>query len=115
MRLTAGLTLSAAVGLSALVFGQAPPPRSAAATTGVRFVAIGCLSQQGTGTARRYVITDRRGSAPTVYRLTGDTATLAPHVGHTMEAWGTLAASTSAGPNALTVNSLVWIASTCTK
>ena len=112
MRL-AGLTLSAAVGLSTLVFGQAPPPRAAAATTGVRFVAIGCLSQQGTGTARRYVITDRRGDAPTVYRLTGDAAVLAQHVGHTMEASGILAASTSAGSNALNVSSLVWIASTC--
>ena len=107
--------MSAAVGLSTLVSGQAPPPRSAAATTGVRFVAIGCLSQQGSGTTRRYVITDRRGDAPTVYRLTGDAALLALHVGHTMEASGTLTASTSAGPSALNVNSLVWIASTCAK
>ena len=111
----AGLVLSAAVALSTLVFAQAPPPRAATATSGVRFVAIGCLSQQGTGTARRYVITDRRGDAPTVYRLIGDAAALAQHVGHTMEASGTLAASASAGPNALTVTSLVWIASTCKK
>lgn len=110
MRLAAGLIVSAVVGLSTLVSGQAPAPRSAPAPAGVRFVAIGCVTQQGAANAPRYVITDRRGDAPSVYRLTGDAALLAQHVGHTMEASGTLGASA-----VLNVKSLVWIASTCKK
>ena len=114
MRIVATLTLSASIFVSAFSFGQTPPRGAATTAPSARFVAIGCLSQQGTAAAPRYVVTDTRGDTRTVYRLTSDAAVLGPHVGHTVEVSGPLATSAGA-QNVLKVNTLVWIASTCKK
>lgn len=108
MRNVFALALGLVVGLSPIVMGQtaAAPP--------TRYVAIGCLSRQGTTAAPRFVLTDPRGEKPTVYRVQGDVAQLAPHVGHTVEVAGTLAApATPAGQYVLRASSLAWIASSC--
>lgn len=77
-----------------------------------RYVAIGCLSRQGTAAAPRFVLTDPRGERPTVYRLDGDRTLLAQHVGHQVEATGTMVSG--GNPATLRVSSLVWLASRCT-
>jgi hypothetical protein len=109
-RTAAAVTL--ALSLPALVHAQNrnqnPPP----AAPGPRFVAIGCLARQGTASAPRYTVTDPRGTSPTTYRLTGDAALLAQHVGHTVEVSGPLTSASSAQP-VLRVDRLVWIASKC--
>ena len=67
----------------------------------------------------RYILTDPRGEKPTVYRLEGDGATLALHVGHTVEAAGPLSSppARGSGPNAaaliMRVSSLTYISRTC--
>lgn len=109
MRNVSALTAGLVVGLSAIVLGQT------AATPLTRYMAIGCLTRQGTAAAPRFVLTDPRGEKPTVYRIQGDTAQLAPHVGHTVEVAGTLTApATPAGQYVLKAGSLAWIASSCT-
>lgn len=105
----AGFTMAAVLVATALLHGQTAPARQGGSTapTG-RYTAIGCLTRQGTAAAPRYVVTDPRGTKPTVYRLEGDAALLAVHVGHTVEVTGPMR------PNGmLRVNSLVWIASSC--
>lgn len=114
------LTLFIAV-LSTTVLGQGPVPGSPRAP-GVgdtrRDVAIGCISREGTASAPRYLLTDARGETPTVYRLEGDRATLDIHVGHLVEASGSLmpapatARGTAAVPT-LKVHSLVWVSTSC--
>lgn len=94
--------------------GSAPTTASGAR----RYVAIGCVSREGTAAAPRYLLTDSRGDRPTVYRLTGDATLLAQHVGHTVEVGGGLAtpaaaARGSASTPTLTVESLVWLSATC--
>ena len=60
------------------------------------------------------MLTDPRGEKPTVYRIQGDAAQLAPHVGHTVEVAGTLTATaTLVGQYVLKASSLAWIASNC--
>lgn len=77
-----------------------------------RFVAIGCLTRQGTASQPRFVVVDTR-QPSTTYRLSGDAALLAPHVGHAVEVVGPI---TAAGTQpTLKVNSLTWLASTCKK
>ena len=105
-----GLLVCAAIGVSSLAFGQTPATPT---EPSVRYVAIGCLSRQGTAAAPRFVVTDTRGNTSTVYRLTGDAAVLAPHVGHTVEVAGALTTPAGTGQSILKVNSLVWIASSC--
>lgn len=108
MRDTTALTLGLILGLSPIVLGQT------AVTPPTRYVAIGCLTRQGTAAAPRFVLTDPRGEKPTVYRVQGDTAQLARHVGHTVEVAGTLTApATPAGQYVLKASSLAWIASSC--
>ena len=110
-------------GLPTTILGQTPAPGTPRAP-GVgdtrRDVAIGCLSREGTAAAPRYLLTDTRGERPTVYRLDGDRAALDAHVGHLVEASGSLAPApttargTAAVPT-LKVNSLVWISTSCRK
>ncbi len=108
MRLTTALTAGLVFGLSAIVLAQT------ATTPLTRYVAIGCLTRQGTAAAPRFVLSDPRGEKPTVYRIQGDAALLTPHVGHTVELTGTLTApATPAGQYVLTARSLAWIASRC--
>lgn len=81
-----------------------------------RYGAIGCLARQGTGTASRFTIVDRRGDAPTTYRVQGDAELLTKHVGHTVELLGSLTPPPAGnGQYTLKVNSLVWIASSCSR
>jgi|GEM_PF-5703765 len=108
MRLTTALTLGLVLGLSPIVLGQT------AAAPLTRYVAIGCLTRQGTAAAPRFVLTDPRGEKPTVYRIQGDAAQLTPHVGHTVEVAGTLTApATPGGQYVLKAGTLAWIASSC--
>ncbi|HUR35874.1 MAG TPA: hypothetical protein VM032_18850 [Vicinamibacterales bacterium] len=112
----ASLTTGAILLGSTLAPGQSAPPRSAATGAPVRFVAIGCITAQGTPAARRYVITDRRGDSPTTYRLQGDTTQLQTHVGHTVEVAGPLTAPPAGSAQyVLRVSSLAWISNTCKK
>ena len=118
MRLTSAVAFGLTVGLLALAAGQAATAQAPLGATTGRFVAIGCVSRQGTTAPPRYVLTDSRGESPTTYRLNGDAALLAQHVGHLVEAAGPLTAPapTARGTNAaptLKVDSLVWLASTC--
>jgi hypothetical protein len=112
MRIIVALALLIGLGLPSAASSQTTT-RPAPAPAG-RFVAIGCLTRQGTAPAARYLITDPRSTPPTVYRLDGDAAALAAHVGHTVEVAGPLTpAATSGTPDRLKVTSLVWIASRC--
>lgn len=112
MRTETALTLSVVMGLSTLLLGQTAQTPAAPAANG-RYVAIGCISRQGTTAAPRYIITDPRGGTPTVYRLDGSAATLEPHVGHTVEVAGPIVSAAGATTQTLKVTSLVWIASSC--
>ncbi len=76
-----------------------------------QYGAIGCLSREGAGSARRYVVTDKRNRA--VYRLDGDRALLERHVGHTVEVSGSLTPIAGTSRYTMKVASFVWIASTC--
>lgn len=85
-------------------------------------MAIGCLSKQGTGRGApvRYLLTDARSEPPSVYRIGGDPTLLEQHVGHTIEAAGTITpapatARGSAAAPTLTASSIAWIASSCKK
>jgi hypothetical protein len=115
MRTPTGLTLSVVMGLSTVVLGQTAATRPAAPAASGRYVAIGCISRQGTTAAPRYVITDPRGGTPTVYRLDGSAAMLEPHVGHTVEVAGPIVSAAGATTQTLKVNSIVWLASACKK
>ena len=87
---------------------------SASTSPSGRYVAIGCLSKQGTGAAARYLVTDPRGEKPTTYRVQGDAEQLARHVGHTVEVAGALTPPASAsGQYLLKMNTIGWIASSC--
>jgi len=112
MRTIATFTLSSLLVLGASLSGQTTPPRPAAPAAGARYVAIGCISRQGTASAPRYVVTDARGDKPVVWRLQGEGAQLARHVGHTVEISGSIAAGS---PLTMSVRSVVWIASSCKK
>lgn len=112
MRTTTPLMLSVLLVLASSAHGQTPPPRPAPPAGSGRYVAIGCITRQGTAAAPRYVVTDPRGDKPLVWRLQGDGELLARHVGHTVEVAGSL---TSSSPLTLSVRSLVWIASSCKK
>src|SRR5262245_44364326 len=83
------------------------------------FIVIGCISREGQGTPPTFVITDSRWKPPARYRLEGDADLLRLHVGHTVEIGGpiTPASGARARPNAATppytVNTLIYIATTC--
>lgn len=117
MRIAPALTFGVVVGLSVMASAQGRGAQPSAGTG--RYVAIGCISREGTASAPRYVLTDPRGDSPTTYRLTGDAALLAQHVGHSVEASGTLTAPAPAGPGAgaasaaMKVDTIVWLSSTC--
>jgi len=116
MRATASLALSFIAAVSATLSGQGGTSRSAEPPANGRYVVIGCIARQGTTAAPRYVITDPRGDKPSVYRLQGDTAQLAQHVGHTVEVRGSLTApAASSGQYTLRVNTLTYVATTCRK
>lgn len=103
-------------GPSTAVSAQGGSTRPAPVPAARRFVAIGCISREGTAAAPRYVITDTRGDTPAVYRLEGDRTTIERHVGHRVEVAGPLEPAATAGPAArltLRVTSLVWLATTC--
>lgn len=87
--------------------------RATSTAPGGRYVAIGCVSKQGTGSAARYQLTDPRGEKPTVYRLQGDGALLERHVGRTVEAAGPLTPAAAGAAYSLKVESLVYVAATC--
>ena len=99
-----------------------------------RSVVIGCISREtegstaanrGAATGARFIITDTRGPAASVYRLDGDQSQLAIHVGHTLEIAGSISAgSGSAGSGTgrgnanapvLKVESLTYISTSCQK
>ena len=106
-------TLIALTCAAPALLAQAPASSSSTAPGG-RYVAIGGLTRQGTAAAPRFVLTDPRGEKPTVYRIQGETAQLAPHVGHTVEVAGALARPAMAGGQyVLRMSSLAWIASSC--
>jgi hypothetical protein len=115
MRIGGGLLITllmafaSARGLDAqgAVAGRAP------GSGGRTYTAIGCLTRLGTAAAPRYVITDRRGDNPTVYRLNGDATDLARHVGHTIEVKGPLTPAPGSSQSVLKVTALVWISSSC--
>jgi hypothetical protein len=110
------LALAALCGASALVAAQAPAAQALRPTG--RFVAIGCLTKDtpARGGAAQYVVTDARGDKPTVYRVNGDQKLLEQHVGHEIEAAGTIDPSTGASARPLLkMTSLVYIARTCRK
>jgi hypothetical protein len=114
---------AASVGVGA----QAPAPTASPGQAAPRrFVVIGCLSREtaparagGGSTASRFILTDPRGDKPTAYRLDGDEATLALHVGHTIEAAGPLSLPPpgDTGPHAdaliMKVSALTYISRTC--
>lgn len=105
------LSLIAALALAVLPLA-APLAQTSTAPSG-RYVAIGCLSKQGTGSAARYQLTDPRGEKPTVYRLQGNVEQLERLVGRTVEAAGSLAPAAATGPFSMTVDSLVYVAAKC--
>ncbi len=113
MRTPTPLMLSVLLAMASLAHGQPSPPRPAPPPAGSgHYVAVGCISKQGTASAPRYVVTDPRGDKPVAWRLQGDSELLARHVGHTVEVAGSMVASS---PLTLRVSSLVWIASSCKK
>ncbi|MGC4081908.1 MAG: hypothetical protein QM736_07325 [Vicinamibacterales bacterium] len=99
----------------AIAHAQSGPNSASTSPTG-RYVAIGCLTKQGSGNTTRYLVTDTRGNTPTIYRLQGDAAQLERHVGHTVEATGSLN-TPSAGTTQYTlrVTDVVWLATGCKK
>lgn len=114
MRLLTVLALVASTSGAALL-AQTRANSSSTSPSG-RYGAIGCLARQGTGTASRFTIVDRRGDAPTTYRVQGDAELLTKHVGHTVELLGSLTPPPAGnGQYTLKVNSLVWIASSCSR
>lgn len=112
MRLTISAIVASAVLAAGFAQAQSRANSSSTSPSG-HFVAIGCVTKQGTGTAARYLITDPRGEKATVYRLQGEVEQLERHVGHTMEAAGSLGAPAAGAQYTLKVSSLVWLASTC--
>ncbi|SRR5713226_1833108 len=79
------------------------------ATAADRFVVIGCVSRDA---QRQIILTDARSDPPSVYRLKGDDSTLAFHVGHTVEVAGSLSVGP---PKTVTVESLTYLTTSCTK
>ena len=118
MRAATALTLGVAVGLSALASAQGRSAQPSPASGARRYVAIGCISRQGTAAAPRYMLTDSRGDSPATYRLTGDATLLAQHIGHSVEVAGSLESPAPAGRGAATrglkAEAIVWLSTTCT-
>jgi hypothetical protein len=119
------IACAATVGLvGQTAIAQAPSSGSAR-----RSVVIGCISRdtegstaanRGAATGARFIITDTRGAAASVYRLDGDQSQLAIHVGHTLEIAGSISAGSGTGrgnANApvLKVESLTYISTSCQK
>jgi hypothetical protein len=112
-----------------LVAQTATPQRSGPSSGSARrFVVIGCISEpagstaenRGATTGTRFIITDTRAAAASVYGLDGDQSQLAIHVGHTLEIAGSVSAGSDTGrgnANApvLRVESLTYISKSCQK
>ena len=114
MRLLTVLALVVSTSGTALL-AQTRASSSSTSPSG-RYGAIGCLARQGTGASARFTIVDRRGDAPTTYRVQGDAELLAKHVGHQVEVSGSLTPPPGGSRQyTLKVNSLVWIASSCSR
>lgn len=114
MRLLIVLALAVSTSGAALL-AQTRANSSSTSPSG-RYGAIGCLARQGTGTASRFTIIDKRGDRPTTYRVQGDAELLTKHVGHTVEVMGSLTPpAAGTGQYTLRVNNLVWIASSCAR
>src|SRR5262245_49248938 len=106
-RMASALVLAAAVGAATTALAAQTKP--APSGTDRKYVVIGCLTAGGSGSARTFTITDTRGAKPMPYRLDGDQQTIGQHVGHYVEASGSL--SGGATPT-LKVASLVYISKT---
>ena len=77
MRTPTPLMLSVLLAMASLAHGQPSPPRPAPPPAGSgHYVAVGCISKQGTASAPRYVVTDPRGDKPVAWRLQGDSELL---------------------------------------
>jgi hypothetical protein len=114
-----------------LVAQTSAPQRSAPSSESAkRFVVIGCISREtqgstaanGSGAAgARFIITDTRAPAASVYRLDGDQSQLGIHVGHTLEIAGSITAAGSgagrgsASAPVLKVESSTYISKSCLK
>ncbi len=113
-----------------LVAQTATPQRSAPSSESAkRFVVIGCIGRETQGSTAanasgasgaRFIITDTRTPAASVYRLDGDQNQLGIHVGHTLEIAGSITAGSGAGRGnasapVLKVESLTYISSSCVK
>jgi hypothetical protein len=104
---------------------QNPGQDSPASTS----VVIGCVSREeqrvptAPGAEATFIVTDKRGSPPLKYRLSGDPEQLRLHIGHTVEISGRVTRSAGAGENAsqaavlptVKVQSLTYISTTCSK
>lgn len=99
--------------------GAAPARGGAQASTSpTNYTILGCIAREGTSgaAAQRFTITEKRGDKPTTYRLQGDTKELDIHVGHMVEAKGTLSSAAGrGGALTLTMTGLTWISTTCPK
>jgi len=113
-----------------LVAQTATPQRSAPSSESAkRFVVIGCIGRETQGStaanasgasSARFIITDTRTPAASVYRLDGDQNQLGIHVGHTLEIAGSITAGSGAGRGnatapTLKVESLTYISKSCLK
>jgi hypothetical protein len=118
------IACAATVGLVAQTQRSAPSSESAK-----RFVVIGCISPESQGSTAangsgaagaRFIITDTRAPAASVYRLDGDQNQLGIHVGHTLEIAGSVTAGSGAGRGnasapVVKVESLTYISKSCLK
>jgi hypothetical protein len=121
--LTAAGVLAGAVLTAAQT--QTPAPAAAArppAAAQQKFVAMGCITREtpaatpgGKTPLPSFVLTDKRGPKPTVYRLEGDEKTLTLHVDHMVEVSGPISAGTGVNANAivLKVEKLTYISKSC--
>jgi hypothetical protein len=100
---------------ASMLAAQTPTPARTGAAGAASFVAIGCVSRETAAGTRAplFVITDTRGEKPTMYRLDGDAATLAFHVGHTVEVAGPITSSARTGAKVMKVVRLIYLSKSC--
>jgi hypothetical protein len=122
--MTAAGVLAGAVVLTAAQTQTPAPPAAAGppAASQQKFVAMGCITREtptatpgGKTPPPSFVITDKRGPKPTVYRLEGDEKTLTLHVDHMVEVSGPISAGTGVNANAIVmkVEKLTYISKAC--
>ncbi len=79
-------------------------------------IVSGCVQREAQGAASAFVLRDTRETPPLQYRLDGDTALLALHVGHTVEISGPPTTPPDrSNLTGLRVQSLTYISTTCSK